>query len=846
MTLPAILLAIAALLTVVGLVQPVAVRAKLPHNVVLAMVGVAIGALSTFLLYTSLTDAFNYAAEMILHLPLSSAVFIYIFLPVLLFQAAFTLDVNRMIEDTAPILLMAVVAVVVATVVVGAALAPVSGMPVVVCLMLGAIVATTDPSAVVAIFRDLGAPGRLSRLVEGESLLNDAAAIAIFGILLNLLVSGAEPDIGAAVWFFLYAFAGGAAVGVAAARLVLAAMPLMRDLRTAQVTLTVALPYVAYILSDQYLGVSGVVAAVTAGLVMSALGRRRIAPDTWNFLQEMWEQIAFWAGSLVFVLAAILVPRLMVDITLFDLGLLLVLVAATLAARAAVLFGLLPLLTTVGLSQAVSTPYKVVILWGGLRGAVTLALALSVTENVVLPEDIKAFVAVLATGYVLFTLFVKGLTLRPLIRLLGLDRLSAVDLALRRQVLALSLGNVMDAVKDTAREHEIAPTVQRAATRTYEARIAEVMARSEEEPAIADRDRVNIGLVALATREAELVLDHQRQRTVSPRIAELLLVRIGRLAEGARQGGRLEYQRAARALIDFRPTFRFAHQLHRRLRWDRPLMGQLADRFEMLLVSALVLRQLETFAERKLVPLLGRRIADLLKDIVGSRIDATNKALDALRLQYPDYAEALERRFLQQTALRRERMEYRALFDERLIGQELYSSLLHDVDAVQEALKERPQLDLGLDTRDLMRRFEMFRELDEESLTLIGRLFAGRFAVPGERIIRRGDPGDSVYFISSGAVEVVLPDRKVRLGSGDFFGEMALLSGRRRNADVTALSYCRLLILRAADFRRFLRIHPTLRARFESVVRARHQMNEDDPAPVPPDIPDMMKGSSKG
>jgi len=827
MSLPTILLALAGLLTVVGLVQPVAVRFKLPHNVVLALVGVVIALLSSFLLYTTLTDAFNYVAEMILNLPLNAAVFIYIFLPILLFQAAFTLDVNRMVDDAAPILLLAVVAVVVATAVVGAALAPVSGMPVVVCLLLGSIVATTDPSAVVAIFRDIGAPARLSRLVEGESLLNDAAAIAIFSILLNLLVSGANPDVGAGVWFFFYAFLGGGAVGALAARLVLAAMPLMRDLRTAQVTLTVALPYVAYIVSDRYLGVSGVVAAVAAGLVMSALGRRRIAPDTWKFLEEMWEQIAFWAGSLVFVMAAILVPRLLVKITLFDLGLLLVLVAATLAARAAVLFGLLPTLTALGLSQAVSTPYKLVILWGGLRGAVTLALALAVTENHFLPEDVKTFVAVLATGYVLFTLFVNGLTLRPLIRLLGIDRLSPVDSALRRQVLALSLSNVRDAVQATAKEYEIAPAVLRSATRTYDARIAEVASPGEQEPDVADRDRVNIGLVALAHREAELILDHQRQRTVSPHIVETLLVQVGRIAEGARQGGRVEYNRAARTLLGFPPGFRAAHLLHRRFRFDRPLMNKLADRFEMLLVSALVLRQLEAFTDRKLAPLLGRRVAELLKDIVALRIEGTRKALDALRLQYPDYAEALERRFLQQTAVRREQLEYQTLFDERLIGRELHSNLLHDLHTVQEKLAERPQLDLGLDTRDLVRRFEMFSALDERSLKQVCGMFVARFAVPGETIIRRGDRADSVYFISSGAVEVSLPGHKVRLGRGDFFGEMALLSGRRRNADVTTLSYCQLLVLHASEFRRFLRINRTLRGQFEAIVRARNLMNQN-------------------
>ena len=838
MSLPSILLALAGLLTIVGLVQPVAERAKLPHSVVLALVGVVIALVLGFLLHTNLTDAFNGLAELVLHLPLNSSVFIYVLLPILLFQAALTLDVHRMVEDAAPILLMAVVAVIAATAAVGAALAPVSGAPVIVCLLLGSIIATTDPSAVVAIFRDLGAPGRLTRLVEGESLLNDATAIAIFSILLQLLVSGTEPDILAGIWSFVYMFVGGAAAGFLATRLVLAAMPLLRDLRAAQITLTMALPYVAYIVSDQYLHVSGVVAAVVAGLVMSALGRRRIAPDTWTFLGEIWEQIAFWAGSLVFILAAILVPRLLGNVSIADLGLLVVVIVATLAARAVMLFGLLPLLSAVRLSQSVSTPYKVVILWGGLRGAVTLALALAVTENHLLDPSVKEFVAVLATGYVLFTLFVSGLTLRPLIRLLGLDRLSPIDLVLRNQVLALSLGNVRDAVQATAGEYEIAPPTLRAAIKPYEARIAETASQDDIEAMIADRDRVTIGLVALANRELELTTDHQRQRTVSPRIIEMLLIKVGDIVEGARTGGRVEYNRMARRMVAFSPSFRFAHFLHRRLRIDRPLMNRLADRFEKLLVSGLVLRQLPAFADRKLAPLLGQRVADLLKEMVKGRMEATGKALDALRLQYPDYADALERRFLQQTALRLERLEYQTLFEERLIGPELYNTLLRELHTMQEKLSERPRLDLGLDTRELVRQFEMFAGLDDDSLTRIGQLFVARFAVPGEKIIQKGDRGDGMYFISSGAVEVLLPQRTVRLGRGDFFGEMALLSGGRRSADVKALSYCQMLVLRAADFHRFLRLNPAIRERFEATVMNRRQMNgQAEPVPAEPATP---------
>ncbi len=152
-----------------------------------------IGILAIYLRYTAETNAFNAIADVFINPPLDSEMILYIFLPILLFQTALTLEVRRIVEDIAPILLMAVVAVFVATAFIGFALYPLATLfsltdiTLIACLLLGSIVATTDPVAVVAIFRDIGAPARLGRIVEGESLLNDAAAIVIFVILLHML-----------------------------------------------------------------------------------------------------------------------------------------------------------------------------------------------------------------------------------------------------------------------------------------------------------------------------------------------------------------------------------------------------------------------------------------------------------------------------------------------------------------------------------------------------------------------------------------------------------------------------------------------------------------------------------
>src|SRR5206468_665027 len=204
----------------------------------------------------------NPFAAIFVALPVSSETFIYVFLPLLVFEAGIVTDVRRTLEDAAPILLLAIVATLITTAVIGLALWPLAGVPLVVCLLLGAVVATTDPAAVIAIFRDVGAPARLTRLVEGEALLNDAAAISLFAVLL--------------------------------------------------------------------------------GTIVSALGRSRIAPYNWSFLTDLWDQIAFWARSLVFILASILVPRLLGDVGLHDLMLVAMLVVAAFAARILVLFVLVP------------------------------------------------------------------------------------------------------------------------------------------------------------------------------------------------------------------------------------------------------------------------------------------------------------------------------------------------------------------------------------------------------------------------------------------------------------------------------------------------------------------------
>jgi CPA1 family monovalent cation:H+ antiporter len=604
-------------------------------------------------------------------------------------------------------------------------------------------------------------------------------------------------------------------------------LPLLGGSRLAEVTLSVALPYVAYLLAETLFGVSGVVAVVSAGLTAGAIARVRLAPDNWRYLERVWEQTGFWASSLIFVSASTLVPRLLTGVHLADAWLVLVAIAAALASRMAVLFGLLPLLSAAHLSQRVSGAYKLAITWGGLRGAVTLALALAVTENPRIDPDVRSAVAVLATGFVLFTLLVNGLTLRPVIRLLKLDRLSPLNLAVRNKVLALSLADVRDALSETASQYAIPPEVARVATEPVDRRIDELASQTDLEQAISDRDRIRIGLVALANRERRIILDHHAQRTVSSAAIERLLRNTNLILDAARAEGRVGYNRAARALLEFQRGFWVANLLHRMLKLAGPLQRQISIRFESLLIRRLALEELFRFIDSRLAALLGDRVAELLGEVIATRSEATTRALDALRLQYPEFAEALEQRFLRQSGFRLSLSRFHDLYDEGLIGKEVFEDLEREHAAVRTLTDELPPLDLGLRAEDLLAQFDMFAGLGAAELRALARLFRPRLLVPDEVVIRKGERGNAVFLISSGAVEVVLPNQRVRLGSGDFFGEMALLSGRRRQADVVALGYCRVLVLAAADFRRFLRDYPRAKAEIDRIAKERARANEE-------------------
>ena len=806
------LLAIAMVLTLVSVLVPVAERLRVPHTVLLALCGMALGFVGTWVIGT--VRGFGVVRDAFIGLhnfEVGPEVMLSLFLPPLLFTAGLTIDVRRLIDEFAAVLLLAIVAVLVCIGIVGGVVHLATGFDLMVCLLLGAVVSTTDPAAVIGIFRDVGAPKRLSILAEGESLFNDAAAITTFGILMTILVHQVIPDATRPGIAFLREFVGGIIVGTVLARITVFILPRLGDSDAAIASITASLAYFSYIVSTYYLHVSGIVAVVVAALTLAAYGPTHLHPRAWAALKQTWHQLEFWANCLIFIFASMLAANVLTNMSAFyGWGLLAVIVSAF-SARALVVYGMLPILVSTRLVQPINGPYKAILVWGGLRGAVTIVLALVAAGDARLPAQTREFVAILATLFVLFTLFVNAPSLRLLMRVFDLNKLSRTELAVRDRVIELSRANAARQMRLAARQDGSEPELDRP------------IEASAVPPdwSLNLEERVTVGLLTLCTREKDLYLEHFEQQTLSRRMVAILTTRAEALIDSVKTNGAPGYELAFRQVTAPSLSFRLALGLHRRFGWERPLTSQLADRFEALIVSQGVLEELNEFNREAVGDLLGYDAGERLEAMLAERCELVDKALKALSLQYPGYAEAVQARHRERAAIRFEAAEYARRLRESTINREVYDDLRKGLAVRREALRQRPPLRLGLELAAMIGRVPLFGSLDARGIVEVGSLLRAHLAIPGEKVVVAGRPADAMYFIAAGSVTVHARTGPVELRAGDFFGEMGLLTAQPRNADVVADGYCHLLALAKRDFNRLLAARPELRAEIEAVAARR-------------------------
>jgi len=331
------------------------------------------------------------------------------FVPGLVFEASLSLDLPELSRRVVPISLLATLGVFLTVIAIGALAHLGLGLDWASAILLGAIVATTDPIAVVNLLRQVGAPPGLKAILEGESLFNDGTGVAVFAAVVGTIVSGHPSALDGALRF-VFVTGVGAAIGLAAGAVAVVLLRLVREAEL-EIMITLVTAYGSYLAAD-IVHASGVVSVVSAGIVVARFASRtgRLRGTQ---LIGFWNLLAFLLNAMLFLIVGIALPTTrLVSLAGAALGAYLIMFAA----RALPVYSLLAISDLRGTS--IPWRWRHMTFWGGMRGALSVALALSVAT---LP-GVDPKVSVLAYGMVVLSLIVQGGLLLPVADLLRLRR----------------------------------------------------------------------------------------------------------------------------------------------------------------------------------------------------------------------------------------------------------------------------------------------------------------------------------------------------------------------------------------------------------------------------------------
>jgi len=415
----------------------VAQKVRVPHTILLVIVGIMLGRVAETWPPLALLTSFKLGPEVML----------FVFLPALIFESGYSVDTRQLHQDLPPILMLAIPGMLMSTLIVGLGVWWLLDIRLIVALVFGALISATDPVAVVALFKELGAPKRLMVLVEGESLLNDATAIVAFSILVGIAVMGGGigwGDSGSIIGEFLRVFIGGVIVGSLLGFAVCEVVYRMHSDLPVILTTSIVIAYASFVLSEHVLHVSGVMSVVGSAIALKRYSILRFGQDAVHAIHSSWEVIVLSLNSLLFLLVGLSVR---IDNVPAMLGATLVVVLLILGARAISIYSLLPVTTRLFHIPRVSMADRHIMWWGGLKGGLAIAVVLSIPDS--LPE--KQFLFDLTIGVVMFTLLISAPTIQPLMERLGLNRLSeGEDLELRNALITArkDSGNWLTALKN--------------------------------------------------------------------------------------------------------------------------------------------------------------------------------------------------------------------------------------------------------------------------------------------------------------------------------------------------------------------------------------------------------------
>lgn len=432
-----VVLAVAVLMLICIGTYFVAGRLKLPYTVLLVIVGSILVPLTHF-------EFFHFIKSF----ELTPELLFFVFLPVLIFESAYNMNMREMAENVRSISWLSVVSLIVSAFFIALALfwgLTLIGFPVpfMATLIFGALISATDPVAVLALFKEFGVPRRLSLIFEGESLFNDGTSLALFLIVLEVAIAGFTgfDSVIKGLFMFMTMVLGGVAFGLFMGFIFSKLIGQVKDNEHIEITLTMLVAHLTFILSElishhlvlfgQEIKFSSIIATVMASMVIGNYGRYKISPRVEEYMEKFWGYFAFVANSLVFILMGLLFADLPIHFNQFIIPMFIT-VIVVMVGRALSIYPVVAAVNGLKKEKPIPMSWQHLLAWGSLRGALAVTMVLLIPDTFTLPDwpyafTVKEFIAAITIGCIYFTLCIKATSIGAMIKKMKLSDLTPLE-----------------------------------------------------------------------------------------------------------------------------------------------------------------------------------------------------------------------------------------------------------------------------------------------------------------------------------------------------------------------------------------------------------------------------------
>ncbi|NOR81803.1 MAG: sodium:proton antiporter [Methyloprofundus sp.] len=414
-------------------VNVLALKFRIPYTVLLVIAGSLLVPLSKIEFFSFITS-FQLTPELLF----------FVFLPVLIFESAYNIKIRNISDNKIAISLLAIVGLLVSTVFIGYI-----GywgfqllgfqIPLLVTLLFGAIISATDPVAVLALFKEFGAPHRLTLIFEGESLFNDGTAFAIFLVLLDIIGHGYHgySTLLQGLFTFCTMIIGGTVFGLFMGFLFSKLIESVKGHENLEITLTLLVAHFTFLLAEvisanwvfngHAIHLSSIIATLVASMVIGNYGRFKMSSGVEEYMGKFWEYFAFVTNSLVFILMGLLFTSLTVSLNITWLPILMIILVVAIA-RAISIYVSIGIANQFKSEENIPLNWQHLMAWGSLRGSLAVIMVLLIPDDLALANwpyefSIKEFIIAITIGSIYFSLLIKATTIGKVVRWLKIDAL---------------------------------------------------------------------------------------------------------------------------------------------------------------------------------------------------------------------------------------------------------------------------------------------------------------------------------------------------------------------------------------------------------------------------------------